>query len=176
MGLPCSLSDPPSMYTYTYAHARTCMSRACMRARTHTHKHAHIQNKTLQGNIDPYTPQTISYIKTLTVLRRCLWAECRAQIEERCSLLGLRCCPQCASSVPSSFPSLDALRSLCLPYAPSPPPPPPPLLYTDPTGSVCVFTKSRATGLEAVEESSSRWIQITACHRPHWNWSNPSTP
>lgn len=104
MGLTCSLSDPPPLQcTHTLIHAG---------ARTHARTLALPHRSKEEGAQWPL----------LAELRGSSY--CLGGVRREMLSVG-SCAPRRALSVPSSF-SLDALRSLCLPYDPSTPPPPPP--------------------------------------------------
>lgn len=138
MGLPCSLSDPPSMYTYTYTHTR-------VHAQAHSHKPE--QNNTGKYTYKAHTSKLLTF--TDDAYRR--------SAEQKSNRDALTVVPVVVShralAVPSNFfPSLDALRSLCLPYSPSPPPP----RCAETRGSAVFLQSPVFPGLDVAEESPSR--------------------
>lgn len=162
MGLPCSLSDhPPSSSMYTHTHTRIYIY-ICIKYSRH--------NKTRHGNIQA------AHFKALTVctVRPCSvsWADQKLKKDAQSG-----CCPHTALylSVRSAFfPSLDALRSLCLPCCVCVCVYPPPLssvLYY--RFGLCFYKKtnkqknttkksrcSRSSGVEVTEKKS--WRQVSS--------------
>ncbi len=115
-----------NVHIHIYTHEHT---------RAHTHIHTHTPE---QNNKGKYTHK--SHTSKLLPFLDDVYGQSADQKLKRDALLGPRCCPRRALPVPSSFlPSVDALRSLCLPRSPSPPPPPP--RCTD-TGDWAVFLQS----------------------------------